>query len=422
MNAMSEHKGARLGIKHLGIGAKIGAGFAVVLLILAVSSAMAWLAFSQVSGALNRYSVLVTNAGIFRDLDLTITRYRGHAREYIYSNEEATADLAVKDGEALRTLIATGLGRVNNVERRALLEDMAKQEQAYTKDFTRALASNKEQTKVMADLETVGQQITDGISKVFAHAVKIENAEIGGASAEAQRVNFVMRLDAGRRLNTHDDAAGKSAERGLGDLRQALARLDEVTKGSDISATVAAQAALVERWQTAFRRAAVLDAEQLSMLNGAMRQSGMALAAAAENAKETNLAEQATIEQRALAATASGDSLVTICGLAGLAIGIVLAWLIGRAISRPVVGMCAAMRALAGGNRTVAIPGVGRRSATAWRRRSACARRMSVPRSRPRLRARPACCASPTHSRPASRAWSRQSPRRRARCSRPRRR
>ena len=37
-----------------------------------------------------------------------------------------------------------------------------------------------------------------------------------------------------------------------------------------------------------------------------------------------------------------------------------LAWLIGRGIARPVVGMCVAMRALAGGDKTSAIPGIGR--------------------------------------------------------------
>ena len=83
------------------IGTKIGAGFAAVLLILAISSTMAWLAFNQVSEAMNRYGFLVANSSIFRDIDLAVANYRGLAREYIYSNDEATADLAVKDAEAV---------------------------------------------------------------------------------------------------------------------------------------------------------------------------------------------------------------------------------------------------------------------------------------------------------------------------------
>ena len=41
--------------------------------------------------------------------------------------------------------------------------------------------------------------------------------------------------------------------------------------------------------------------------------------------------------------------------------GMVLAWLIGRAISRPVVGLCAGMEELAAGNFGVVLPGLDRK-------------------------------------------------------------
>jgi methyl-accepting chemotaxis protein len=343
------------------IGTKIGAGFAAVLLILAISSTMAWLAFNQVSEAMNRYGFLVANSSIFRDIDLAVANYRGQAREYIYSNDEATADLAVKDAEALRKLITVGLGRVVNVERHALLEDIAKQEQSYTAGFTRARASNQEQSKVMADLDTVGRQMTDGFSSMLDSGAQARKPEVSALAAEGRRLGLVARLDADKRLNAHDDDAGKSVQEGLSDLRQTLARLDAATKDSDINTAVSSQAALVERWQTAFQRAATLDSEQLTLLNGPMREAGEALSADAGKAKDANLADQATTEQQALATIASGDSRVAVLGVAGLAIGIVLAWFIGRGISQPVVRMCAAMRALAEGDKTIEIPGVGRK-------------------------------------------------------------
>ena len=56
-----------------------------------------------------------------------------------------------------------------------------------------------------------------------------------------------------------------------------------------------------------------------------------------------------------------GRSQVLMLGLAGLAVSIVLAWLIGRGIAGPVVRMATAMHAVAAGDTSVAIPGVGRR-------------------------------------------------------------
>ena len=93
------------------IGSKIAAGFAAVLLILAVSSTLAWLAFGQVTSAVDGYAELVATSAIYRDIDLTVAQYRGHVREYVVSDNEDTADLAVKEGTALHELIAKGLAR-----------------------------------------------------------------------------------------------------------------------------------------------------------------------------------------------------------------------------------------------------------------------------------------------------------------------
>ena len=46
--------------------------------------------------------------------------------------------------------------------------------------------------------------------------------------------------------------------------------------------------------------------------------------------------------------------------IGSLVLGILLAWLIGRAISKPVMGLCAGMRELAEGNFEVVLPGLGR--------------------------------------------------------------
>jgi len=84
------------------IGTKVAIGFSVVLLILAVSSAIAYFAFGQAAAAVEDYAVLVTNSTIFRDIDRQVAQYRGHVREYVFSNDEATAATATKEGDALR--------------------------------------------------------------------------------------------------------------------------------------------------------------------------------------------------------------------------------------------------------------------------------------------------------------------------------
>jgi methyl-accepting chemotaxis protein len=171
----------------------------------------------------------------------------------------------------------------------------------------------------------------------------------------------MARLDVNKRLGRHDEAAAKSAEQQFDALRRTVAQLDTDTRGSELNTTVASEAKLIDSYQSAFQRAASLDTEQRTLVNGVMRQAGDTMEANAVKAKDSNFAAQGETEQSMLAVIDHGNTLVMALGLAGLAVGVVLAWLIGRSISRPVVRMCAAMRALAGGDKSVEIPGVGRK-------------------------------------------------------------
>ena len=304
----------------------------------------------------------MVNSAIFRDIDLGVTQYRGHVREYVFSNDEATAATAVKDGQALRQLIASGVAKVTNPERHRLLEDAAKQADTYAANFERIRAMNFEQGKLEADvLDPVGQQMTDGFTAIITGANKAGIPDLLPLAIEGRRLSLMARLDANKRLGRHDEAAAKSAAQTFEELRHTLAQIDSATKGTDVNAPAAAETKLIDTYQAGFTRAANLDTDQIALVNGAMVQAGAALAEDVVKAKDSNLADQAATETAAQSVTGNGETLVMWLGLAGLAAGAVLAWLIGRGISRPVVGMCAAMRALAGGDKTVEIPCIGRK-------------------------------------------------------------
>jgi methyl-accepting chemotaxis protein len=73
------------------------------------------------------------------------------------------------------------------------------------------------------------------------------------------------------------------------------------------------------------------------------------------------LADATTLSMRLSERNADNATWQVAIGLLIALAGASSAWLIGRGISGPVVRMCAAMRALAGGDKTVEIPGVGRK-------------------------------------------------------------
>ncbi len=344
------------------IGTKIAAGFGVVLLILGLSSAAAYLAFGRTAAAVADYALLVTNSSIYRDIELQTARYRSLVREFVWSGNEETAATAITTGAALRQVIAGGLTRITHPERHRLLEDAAKQADLYAANFEHEHAMIAEQVKLETTvLDVVGQQITDGFTTVLDGAAKAADTTAVALATDGRRVSFLVRLDVNKRLGRHDEAATKAAGQHFAELAAAVAKLDAATKDTEWNAATKNVATLVERYQTSFQRAARLDTDKMTLVNGALRQIGEALAADAGKANESNLADRAVTEKEALDVADTGQTLVMVLGLAALVLGATLAWLIGRGIAGPVVRMCAAMRALAGGDKTVAVPDLGRK-------------------------------------------------------------
>ena len=183
---MSDHNRLASMFTDRKIGTKIAAGFGVILLILVVSSSAAYIAFGQAADAVGEYAKLVTNSAIYRDIDLQVTRYRDHAREYVMSDNEPTAEAAIKDSAAVRQLIATGLARVTHTERHRLLEDAAKQADLYAKNFEHVRAMNREQANIQNDtLDVVGPQMTDGFSALLTSGVRASDGAFQALAAEA---------------------------------------------------------------------------------------------------------------------------------------------------------------------------------------------------------------------------------------------
>ncbi|WP_029007383.1 methyl-accepting chemotaxis protein [Azospirillum halopraeferens] len=70
---------------------------------------------------------------------------------------------------------------------------------------------------------------------------------------------------------------------------------------------------------------------------------------------------QETVATAAARNSAEAETTVIVVSAMAIAFGLLLAWLIGRGIAGPVTSMTDAMRRLAGGDTTVAIPAIGRR-------------------------------------------------------------
>ncbi len=92
-----------------------------------------------------------------------------------------------------------------------------------------------------------------------------------------------------------------------------------------------------------------------------MSGSAGAISQGAGAMKADLVAEQQRLEPNRTRPSARPSTLSSCSPWAATLLGAVLALLLGRGISRPMIAMCKAMRELAGGNFDVVLPGLGRK-------------------------------------------------------------
>ena len=172
---------------------------------------------------------------------------------------------------------------------------------------------------------------------------------------------MLIRLDVNKFIGRHDAAANQEAEKTLTNLATTFQGLDTATKGTPAHTALDEVRTGVATYAEAFHKIVALENEINGMINGTMRDKAQQVQTDAEAIKASGISEQQQSEKQTLSTMDDTSTLILSLAVGGLLVGATLAWLIGRGIGGPVERLCDAMRTLAGGDTSVAIPASGRK-------------------------------------------------------------
>jgi len=359
---MSERNGLASLFSDRKIGTKVAIGFGCVLAILAVVSGMTWSAFRSSAEGLSTYTQRVTVVDIARDIDRSFINLRRFAREFALTGVQASADSVQKEAATLHALLQQGLAEIKSPERHQRVENISRMTDAYLKDFDEITARTRELANLQRDiLDPLGQQQSEQLETLIATAGSAGNVNLTDLGQQALKQFLIARIDVNKLLGRHEAAAGEAAEKDFAQLNAALEAVAAATREAAYRSTLDALHDGVPAYHDAFRQCAALQSKVSELVNGAMATMGEQVQADAEAIKASGIAEERQEETAVLATMDRTRTLVLGLSIGGLVLGAALAWMIGRGIASPVVRICAAMRTLAAGDMTVAIPGVGRK-------------------------------------------------------------
>lgn len=343
------------------INTKIAIGFSFILALMGVISAMSYAEFGKIDRDFSDYSRKVTNTTIISDIDRQFLALRRYAGE-ISDNLEENVAAANKTRKIVRERLDEALNSVKNPERLAKVKAISDQFDTYSKDFDKVVPMQREQEKRTKEvLDPVGQKLRldlEGLQKNAASQAGNSNTMI--LAGEAIKLVMQVRLNSEKALTRHEEIFVKTAETAFAELKRVLASFEAQIINPDVRKQFDDVKSNADKFHDAFVKSMDASKEISRLMHGEMRSAARAIAADAAAIKEVIAAEEHRIEQDVTSLIAWANTMIVWVAIGSLFFGMLLAWLIGRAISKPVVGLCAGMRELADGNFEVVLPGLGR--------------------------------------------------------------
>jgi methyl-accepting chemotaxis protein len=339
--------------------AKILLGFACVLAISAASLVTAYLGFERVSQAVASYHNSVSEADLARNIDRELISYRSLVRYYVVTGKDEDARAAQEAEASLKDAIGKALTGTAKPARREGITRLSVEFKNFASTFADILKVKRESALIVQNeltrsanmlrykLDDIGSNASEDEKPAVELGTKQVSAQLQAAVALAN--NFV--IDSDQKVATSALARLKFVENSL----NAISTTDEKL----VTGLKEAKSLLAE-----YRKALsklVENARTVEDLVTEMSGSAGAIGQGAAAMKQDLVSEQQRLQAESDAIVGETERLIIMLAVGGTLLGAVLALLLGRGISRPMIAMCKAMRELASGHFDVVLPGLGRK-------------------------------------------------------------
>jgi methyl-accepting chemotaxis protein len=338
---------------------KIVLGFAAVLVISAASLGIAWLGFARISDGVMAYRHSVAEADLARNIDRELISYRSLARYYVMTVKDEDASAALSAEAALRDAILQSMKGSTNPARIEQIVRLEREFRIFTKIFAEILKIKRESALLTQNQLTRGGTMLrfkfDDLAGNAAEA-ELPAVELGAKQVSSQYLSVIAL--ANTFVINSDQTVAASA---LGRLKFVENSLHAISSSDEkIVAAIKGIAGMLDEYRQSLSKL-VDNAKSIDELVGEMADSATAITSGANAMKADLLSDQQRLENETDLTVRETERLVALLAAGGLVLGGVLALMLGKGISRPMIAMRKAMRELARGNFEVVLPGLGRK-------------------------------------------------------------
>ncbi|MES2751598.1 MAG: HAMP domain-containing methyl-accepting chemotaxis protein, partial [Pseudomonadota bacterium] len=333
-------------------------GFATVLGISAVSMGVAYFGFERISAGVDSYHDIVAETDSARDIDRELTGYQLLARYYVATGTETDLAAARTAEGELGAAIERAM-RVASAGNRPNIQKLSEKFGEFAKLFAQVIEIKTDNAAIASNqLLRMGNFLRYKFDDLADAAVMADQSSMHSSVKEMSIQSAAITSNISNYVARPDKSVASSANARTQILKNSFGSL--LVADDKMKPKVTEIIDQLGAYQVSFAKF-VENTAAIEGLSARMNDAAAAIMQEAKAIKEGLLVQQEKLATESATAARTTGTFVTVLGIGGLIFGALLAMMLGKGISRPMIGMCAAMRELASGNFDVVLPGLGRK-------------------------------------------------------------
>jgi len=331
----------------LTIGRRIALGFGLVLLLLGIVSAVAWLTLGASGRKLALYAGSTLETNMAATLESSMLELKLHVNEFLAVPSADHAKAYTDSKQKLDEDLAKAGQLIADPDRRSQLDEAAKLLGQYDSSFQRLVEnSGKLDTVVAGKLTPIGDVIAKGLQKVLTDAknngdmngaFKVSNALKAYFECSSLVNSFLLtsRQEFADGARTGIKTVGSSIEK-LEKDQDELVKMDASLKDEEKDKLLKALRTSADGYTQSLESIIDLKHERIDLVDTQLNRIAPLFTAALGRVRQSVIAFQSEIEQRARDEQKRNEMLVIFSTAAGALLAIAAAWFVIRSITRPI--------------------------------------------------------------------------------------
>ncbi|PQO28370.1 methyl-accepting chemotaxis protein [Blastopirellula marina] len=338
-------------LRRLSILQKTMAGFAIILLLMAISVGGAWYGISEASDGFRRYRKLARDSNFCSEMTDCVMQMRMIAKNFDISGRSEFVDQFHKKQAELDALIAQADERIVAPERRPILDEIRVVADEYYQAFTDIVECRQIRKAKRGDvLDVVGPQMVGQLKLIMDSAQADHDADAASFAGAALNDLMNARLNVFKLIVTNDARFSEATLKAIDLLSKNLHKLDAELQDPKRRELLSKTVEQCQVYQQAFLEMSNAFAKERGVVEGQLDVSGPQIAALAGKLNQEITGEQDGVGPEVEASNQATLVSITVVGIGALILGVMIATLQSRAIVLPIRRVMTILGAVSGGD------------------------------------------------------------------------